>query len=380
MSIPDRLKTKRVEIDFPNFGVENFDIYPRYCVSRPLGSGAYGFVVEAKDLEAKEGESPVVAIKKLPGIFRHPRLTLCALREIAVLRHFQHSNILGILDIIVPFCDNGKPSGDVYLVTEKMDMDLGELLSTPTEIDADQRGFFMYQVLRGLKAVQSAQVLHRDLKPQNLLITENCDLKICDFGLARGYEESGMTRHVTSQWYRAPEVLLDMAAKPDDDPNAATAVYDVSMDIWSTGCILAEMMLRRPVFRGRANTMSQIDQIFDILGTPAPSPDLPAHINDFLKQRQASRMPGRPWDEVLEGNFEASEKDMVAKMLMFNSEHRITVNDALTHPYLKDFHDPSDEPTANIFTFPSVDKDPSLALCRQFAEFHPEVRELIPDL
>lgn len=383
MPICESLKTTVIEVDFgaPDGSVP-FEVYPRYKIVKSLGKGGYGFVVEAEDtLAPEDSKDKIVAIKKLPSIFRHESLTKSALREISMLKHFSHDNILSIKDIIIPLRENAEESditrGDVYLVTDKMDLDLGELLRTPTEIDVEQRRFFIYQILRGLKCVHSAQVLHRDLKPGNILINSTCDLKICDFGLARGYDSCGMTTNVTTQWYRAPEILLEMVAGEDAGENCQ---YDNSVDIWSVGCICAELMKRSPLFCGKANVPSQIDSIFALLGTPDIAPEFPQAVKDFLSREQQKHRRAVDWTTIFPPHlFDADEVDLVKKMLCLNGAQRISVTAALQHPYLKDFHDPSDEPDAkSLFTFKYHDFDqPSKALLIEFAEFHPEIRNFV---
>eukprot|EP00906_Rhabdomonas_costata_P001792 RCo002880 len=386
MSICSSLKTVRVEVNFgEEVGQITFDVYPRYKIVQNLGKGGYGYVVEAEDTEAKEEKDKVVAIKKLPSIFRHESLTKSALREITMLKHFSHDNILSIKDMIVPLTEKAEGfevlHGDVYIVLDKMDLDLGQLLRTPTEIELDQRKFFVYQILRGLKCVHSAQVLHRDLKPQNLLINSTCDLKICDFGLARGYEPCGMTTNVATLWYRAPEILLEMKA---GDNAGEICQYDNAVDIWSVGCIMAELMKRSPMFHGKANISSQLDAIFAVLGTPTNVSQLPAVVREYVQQIEGKyKNHVQDWAEIFPSDrFEAEEVDLVKKMLKLNGAERITVTAALEHPYLKDFHDPADEPCAKAkFVFPYSEADnATTALLTEAADFHPEIRDLVKTL
>lgn len=159
---------------------------------------------------------------------------------------------------------------DRYFVTELLGTDLHRLLtSRPLEKQFIQ--YFLYQILvrptqthcdrgetyklqRGLKYVHSAGVVHRDLKPSNILINENCDLKICDFGLAR-IQDPQMTGYVSTRYYRAPEIMLTWQK------------YDVEVDIWSAGCIFAEMLEGKPLFPGKDH-VNQFSIITELLGTP----------------------------------------------------------------------------------------------------------------
>lgn len=138
---------------------------------------------------------------------------------------------------------------DVYIVSELMDTDLHQIISSGQNLSDDHCQYFMYQILRGLKYIHSAQVLHRDLKPSNILVNENCDLKICDFGLAR-ITDIEMTGYVSTRYYRAPEIMLTWQH------------YDKAVDIWSVGCIFAEMLIGQPLFPGKDRTMTLFINLF----------------------------------------------------------------------------------------------------------------------
>ena len=137
---------------------------------------------------------------------------------------------------------------DVYIVSELMETDLYRIIYSKQSLSIDHVKYFVYQILRALKYIHSANVIHRDLKPSNLLVNSNCDLKVCDFGLARGVLDDNQTKdhssrpllteYVVTRWYRAPEIML------------ACHEYDKPVDIWSTGCILAELLARKPYFPG----------------------------------------------------------------------------------------------------------------------------------
>lgn len=176
-----------------------------------------------------------------------------------MLKHFNHENIIALRDMLKP--ETFETFDDVYLVTELLDTDLHQIISSPQPLSLDHIQYFVYQILRGLKYVHSASVMHRDLKPSNLLLNGNCDLKICDFGLARGANlddsQSGfMTEYVATRWYRAPEIMLSWKE------------YTNKIDVWSVGCIMAELFGRKPLFAGR-DYMHQLHLIIDILGTPS---------------------------------------------------------------------------------------------------------------
>jgi mitogen-activated protein kinase 1/3 len=239
-----------------------------------------------------------------------------------------------------------------------METDMHRVIRTQ-ELSDDHCQYFIYQTLRALKAMHSANVLHRDLKPSNLLLNANCDLKVCDFGLARSAasqeDNSGfMTEYVATRWYRAPEIMLTFKE------------YTKAIDVWSVGCILAEMLSGKPLFPGKdcmcswswtclfekpnANHLRidhhQLTLILDVLGTPT--------MEDYygIKSRRAreyirslpfkKKVPFR----TLFPNTSDLALDLLEKLLAFNPVKRITVEEALKHPYLEPYHDPDDEPTA----------------------------------
>jgi serine/threonine protein kinase len=206
--------------------------------------------------------------------------------------------------------------------------------------------YFIYQVLRGLKYIHSANVLHRDLKPSNLLVNSNCDLAICDFGLARGISEGmgDLTGYVVTRWYRGPELLCEAPA------------YGSPLDVWSVGCIFAEILGRRPIFRG-TSTNNQLELIITKLGAPT-SQDL-SGITSRTALEQIRRLGTKeaiPWREMFP---EATPQslDLLAKMLVFDQTKRITVDGALAHPYLEELHSRAAEPVCgSAFDF-SFEKD-----------------------
>ncbi|KAK7807470.1 hypothetical protein U0070_006758 [Myodes glareolus] len=220
---------------------------------------------------------------------------------------------------------------DVYIVQDLMETDLYKLLKTQ-HLSNDHICYFLYQILRGLKYIHSANVLHRDLKPSNLLLNTTCDLKICDFGLARvadpDHDHTGfLTEYVATRWYRAPEIMLNSKG------------YTKSIDIWSVGCILAEMLSNRPIFPGK-HYLDQLNHILGILGSPSQE-DLNCIIN--LKARNyLLSLPHKnkvPWNRLFP-NADSKALDLLDKMLTFNPHKRIEVEQALAHPYLEQYYDP----------------------------------------
>eukprot|EP00466_Bigelowiella_natans_P016086 jgi/Bigna1/135804/aug1.31_g10512 len=307
-----------------------FDVEGHYEFVRPVGYGAYGIVCAAKNtVTGKE-----VAIKKIAKALSNKTETKRTLREIKILSSFRHENILKIEDLIKP--PSFDKFEDVYIVSELMDTDLHKIINSDQQLSQGHVQYFVYQILRGLKYIHSAHVLHRDLKPSNLLLNSNCDLKICDFGLARvanpeeSRSEKFLTEYVATRWYRAPEIMLSWKE------------YTKAIDIWSVGCIFAEILGRKPLFPGE-DYMNQIHLIIKVLGTPSKedteyiaSAKAKAYVRNFPLQA------GIPFRKLYP-HATNEALDLLSKMLTFSPEKRITVDQALQHPFLEKLHDPKDE-------------------------------------
>ena len=166
----------------------NFDVDNRYNLTKVVGYGAYGIVCGAVDTQSKGKNGKKVALKKCQQIFRDLGDCKRILREIKILKFLKQENLLSLRTLLEP--REGKAGfKDIYVVTELLDTDLNNIIKSKQEMEEDHYVYFIYQILRGLKYLHSANVMHRDLKPANILVNLNCDLKICDFGLARGYTE-----------------------------------------------------------------------------------------------------------------------------------------------------------------------------------------------
>lgn len=310
-----------------------FEVTTRYVDLQPVGMGAFGLVCSAKD--QLSGTS--VAIKKIKQPFSSTALSKKTYRELKLLKHLRHDNIISLSDIFI------SPLQDIYLVTELLGTDLHCLLtSRPLEKQFIQ--YFLYQILRGLKYAHSAGVVHRDLKPSNILINENCDLKICDFGLAP-IQDPQMTGYVSTRYYRAPEIML------------TGKKYDEAVDIWSTGCIFAEMLDSKPLFPGK-NHVHQLSIITELLGTPPD--DFIQTIASEKTSRFVQSLPKRekvPFSTKFP-NADPLSLDLLEKMLVFDPRRRISAAAGLAHEYLAPHHDSSDEPVAaEVFDWSFNDED-----------------------
>lgn len=310
----------------------SFNVSDYYQIQEIVGEGAYGVVCSA----VHKPTNTKVAIKRILP-FDKPMFCLRTLREIRLLKHFNnHENIISILDIQKP--SSYDQFTEVYLIQELMETDLHRVVKSQ-KLSDDHVQYFTYQTLRALKAMHSANVLHRDLKPSNLLLNSNCDLKICDFGLARSIASSEnnfgyMTEYVATRWYRAPEIMLTFQE------------YTTAIDVWSVGCILAEMLSGKPLFPGR-DYHNQLWLIMEVLGTPV--------MEDYynIKSKRAREyirsLPFRkkaPLQDIFPPGTNPLAIDLLERLLTFNPQKRISVESALNHPYLQLYHDPEDEPNA----------------------------------
>ena len=258
-----------------------------------------------------------------------------------------------------------------------MECDLAAIIRSGQPLTDAHFQSFIYQILCGLKYIHSANVLHRDLKPGNLLVNADCELKICDFGLARGFsmdpdENAGfMTEYVATRWYRAPEIMLSFQSYTKASEFASsTCSYRPSpvlltihtVDVWSVGCILAELLGGRPFFKGR-DYVDQLNQILHYLGTP--NEETLSRIGSPRAQEYVRNLPytNKVSFQRLFHQANPDALDLLDKMLAFDPSSRISVETALEHRYLHIWHDASDEPN-----------------CPQTFDFHFEVVEDVGEM
>ncbi|XP_064612170.1 uncharacterized protein LOC135476168 isoform X2 [Liolophura sinensis] len=333
-----------------------------------IGTGAYGVVCSA--IHKKTGDR--VAIKKIPGVFDIHVTAMRTYREIKILKHFNHDNVISILDILKPKepVDTFK---DIYVVLDLMESDLHRIIHSNQDLTDEHIRYFLFQLLRGVKYIHSANVIHRDLKPSNLLVNEDCQLKIGDFGMARGTSNSGdeknafMTQYVATRWYRAPEIMLTVSK------------YTSAVDIWSVGCIFAEMLGRKHLFPG-SDSLNQLKLIIGVLGSPSKA------FLDFM-QSEVFKTFVTEWGHkeplplvTLFPRANRKALDLLSKMLTLHPKERLTAEEALNHPYLSKYHDPEDEPICiPAFNF-DFEKQPDLkgaklrqAIVREIYDYHQSV-------
>lgn len=319
--------------------IHGFDLGSRYMDLKPLGYGGNGLVFSAVDNDCDKK----VAVKKI--VLTDPQSVKHALREIKIIRRLDHDNIVKVFEILGP---NGSILNDdvgsltelncVYIVQEYMETDLAKLLEQGPLLEEHAR-LFMYQLLRGLKYIHSANVLHRDLKPANLFInTEDLVLKIGDFGLARimdpHYSHKGhLSEGLVTKWYRSPRLLLS--------PNN----YTKAIDMWAAGCIFAELLTGRTLFAG-AHELEQMQLILESIPVlhEEDRQELLSVIPFFIKNDMTE--PHTPLAQLLpEVSTEAL--DFLEQILTFNPMDRLTAEEALSHPYMSIYSFPPDEPISS---------------------------------
>ncbi|KAH9879461.1 hypothetical protein IAQ61_001279 [Plenodomus lingam] len=298
-----------------------------------VGEGTYGVVYKARDLTTKDQR--IVALKKIRLEAEDEGVPSTAIREISLLKEMNDPNIVRLLNIV--HADGHK----LYLVFEFLDLDLkkymealpvsqggrgkalpeGSGLAGQTLVMDDKMvKKFMMQLCQGVKYCHSHRVLHRDLKPQNLLIDDKCNLKLADFGLARafGVPLRTYTHEVVTLWYRSPEILL------------GGRQYSTGVDMWSVGCIFAEMCTRKPLFPGDSE-IDEIFKIFRILGTPSEQ-DWPG-VTSFPDFKPSFPKWGRTDIANIVTSLDEVGLDLLDALLVYDPAGRISAKQTVVHPY-----------------------------------------------
>lgn len=284
----------------------------KYEKLEKAGVGRYGVVYKCRDKQTGQ----IFALKKTKLEAEDEGIPFATIREISLLKELQHINIVKLYDVI-------HMDKKLFLVFEYLDQDLRKFIdNSPNELlEASSIKSLLYQLLKGVQYIHKFKILHRDLKPQNLLISKEETLKIADFGLARdfGIPIKNYTNEVVTLWYRSPDVLL------------GSGNYLTSIDIWSVGCIFAEMVTGKPLFSG-VSDMDQLKKIFKIRGTPnenyyPQAMSLPEWKNENFEKYQ---------EDPLSNYFPELEKEglnLLTAMLQMDPDKRISATDALSHPY-----------------------------------------------
>lgn len=287
----------------------------RYEKVEKIGEGTYGVVYRARD----RNTGVTIALKKIRLEQEEEGVPSTAIREISLLKELQHNNVVRLEDVV-------HSEKKLYLVFEYLDLDLKKHMDSHPNFGANHQlvKYYLYQMLQGIAYCHSHRVLHRDLKPQNLLLDrQNNSLKLADFGLARafGIPVRAYTHEVVTLWYRAPEILL--GAKH----------YSTPVDVWSLGCIFAEMINMKPLFPGDSE-IDELFKIFRVLGTPHEG-TWPG-VSQFADFKDTFPKWDRlPWRDMVP-SLEPLGLDLLSQMLRYEPQKRITARAAVKHPYFSD--------------------------------------------
>uniref|UniRef100_A0A6M2F369 mitogen-activated protein kinase n=1 Tax=Populus davidiana TaxID=266767 RepID=A0A6M2F369_9ROSI len=340
----------------------------QYEIQEVVGKGSYGVVASAIDTHTGER----VAIKKMTNIFEHVSDATRILREIKLLRLLKHPDIVEIKHIMLP--PSPREFKDVYVVFELMESDLHQVIKLNDDLTPEHHQFFLYQLLRGLKYIHTGNVFHRDLKPKNILANADCKVKLCDFGLARVSFTNApsaifWTDYVATRWYRAPELCGSFSSK-----------YTPAIDIWSIGCIFAELLTGKPLFPGK-NVVHQLELITDLLGTPAA--DTIARVGNEKARKYLSSMRKKqpiPFSKKFP-DVDRSALCILERLLAFDPKDRPSAEEALADLYFDGLADkeqePSRQPISKLefeFERRKLTRDDVRELIyREILEYHPEM-------
>ncbi|KAI3679332.1 hypothetical protein L2E82_51465 [Cichorium intybus] len=359
---PRKKNPKEVEF-FTEYGESN-----RYKILEIIGKGSYGVVCSAIDTHTGEK----VAIKKITDIFEHASDAIRILREIKLLRLLRHPDIVEIKRIMLP--PSRRAFKDIYVVFELMESDLHQVIKANDDLTHEHHRFFLYQMLRALKYMHTANVYHRDLKPKNILANANCKLKICDFGLARvAFNDAPTavlwTDYVATRWYRAPELCGSFSSK-----------YTPAIDIWSIGCIFAEVLTGKPLFPGKS-VVHQLELITDLLGTP--SADTISGVRNDKARKYLMDMRKKqpvPFSQKFV-KIDPLALRLLQKMLAFDPKDRPTAEEALADPYFKGLAKLEREPSCQSISKMEFEferrrvtkEDIRELIFREILEYHPQL-------
>ncbi|KAF8898575.1 Pkinase-domain-containing protein [Infundibulicybe gibba] len=291
-----------------------------YCYERlnQIEEGSYGVVFRARDKQTGD----IVALKKLKLDEEKNGFPITALREVNALMACRHENVVGIREVVV-----GDTLTQVFVVMDFIEHDLKSLLTLmPSPFLQSEIKTLLLQLLSAVNHCHENWILHRDLKTSNLLMNNRGTIKVADFGLARRYGDpvgvGGMTQLVVTLWYRAPEILL------------GATTYSTAVDMWSVGCIFAELLLKEPLFQAKGE-IELLSMIFKLLGPPT-SNSWPDYSKLPLAKTLSLPSPQPPQFRQKFQYMTTAGIDLLMSLLTYDPERRITAEEALLHPYFSE--------------------------------------------
>ncbi|TFK41010.1 kinase-like domain-containing protein [Crucibulum laeve] len=288
-----------------------------YCYERlnQIEEGSYGVVFRARDKQTGD----IVALKKLKLDEEKNGFPITALREVYALMSCRHENVVGVREVVV-----GDTLTQVFVVMDFIEHDLKSLLTVmPSPFLQSEIKTLMLQLLSAVNHCHANWILHRDLKTSNLLMNNRGTIKVADFGLARRYGDpigvGGMTQLVVTLWYRAPDILM------------GATEYSTAVDMWSVGCIFAELLLKEPLFPAKGE-LELISMIFKLLGPPTKS-TWPEFTSLPLAKTLTIPAPQAPLFRQKFPYMTTAGIDLLMSLLTYDPEQRTTAAEALKHPY-----------------------------------------------
>ncbi|KAK3594380.1 hypothetical protein CHS0354_009672 [Potamilus streckersoni] len=310
-----RQRAKATETTESLENISGSGIMEDYAKIEKIGEGTYGVVYKGRNKKTNR----LVALKKIRLESEEEGVPSTAIREISLLKELQHPNIVCLEDVLMQ-------ENKLYLVFEFLSMDLKRYMDTIPNgqyMDKMLVKSYTYQICQGILFCHQRRTLHRDLKPQNLLIDNKGVIKLADFGLARafGIPVRVYTHEVVTLWYRAPEILL------------GSQRYSTPVDIWSIGCIFAEMVTKRPLFHGD----SEIDQLFRIFRTlTTPTEETWPGVTSFPDYKPT--FPNWKNNQLAAAvkQLDNLGLDLLQQMLIYDPALRISAKETLNHPYFVD--------------------------------------------
>lgn len=310
------------------------DLLPDNSKPNQIGQGTFGKVFKST-YQTKNGESVTAAIKKIPMSAKSEGIPISSIREINVLNSCHHPNLISLLDIFIVKPTLNNRNGHIDLVFEYMEHDMSALLEAKIEFTMGEIKNIMYQILTGIQFLHSNYIIHRDIKTANILLDNKSTIKLGDFGLARKISpiskvSKQYSSNVVTLWYRSPELLLGMKN------------YDGKVDMWSIGCVFAELLIGEPLFKSN-NEIEQLQKIFSICGSPtALSWEWCKNLPLYDERMEDTQI----FENVLRTTIDNKSKlyiddvafDLLEKLLTLNPRERIDANAALRHPFFLPQH------------------------------------------